>query len=100
VKIGKLALAAQTHVEPIRYYEREGLLPPAPRSEGNYRIFGFGHAERLASVRRCRPLVMAVDEIRVLLRLTDEPQLECDEVNAMLIEDMGRFATRSPSFCD
>lgn len=51
-------------------------------------------------MRRCRSLEMALDEIRVLLRLTDEPQLECDEVNAMLIEDMGRFATRSPSFCD
>ena len=27
MKIGELALAAQTQVETIRYYEREGLLP-------------------------------------------------------------------------
>ena len=40
VEIGELALAAQTQVETIRYYEREGLLPQAPRSEGNYRIYG------------------------------------------------------------
>ncbi len=40
MKIGELALAAQTQVETIRYYEREGLLPQAPRSEGNYRIYG------------------------------------------------------------
>ena len=48
MKIGELALAAQTQVETIRYYEREGLLPQAPRSEGNYRIYGPEHVERLA----------------------------------------------------
>ena len=37
MKIGELALAAQTQVETIRYYEREGLLLQPPRSEGNYR---------------------------------------------------------------
>jgi hypothetical protein len=47
MKIGELALAAQTQVETIRYYEREGLLPQAPRSEGNYRIYGPEHVERL-----------------------------------------------------
>jgi DNA-binding transcriptional MerR regulator len=35
MKIGELALATQTQVESIRYYEREGLRPQAPRSEGN-----------------------------------------------------------------
>ena len=53
MKIGKLALATQSRVETIRYYEREGLLPQAPRSEGNYRIYGPEHVERLAFVRHC-----------------------------------------------
>ena len=94
MKIGELALAAQTQVETIRYYEREGLLPQAPRSEGNYRIYGPEHVERLAFVRHCRSLDMTLDEIRVLLRFKDEPQAECGEVNALLDEHIGHVAER------
>jgi len=94
MKIGELALAAQTQVETIRYYEREGLLPQAPRSEGNYRIYRPEHVERLAFVRHCRSLDMTLDEIRVLLRFKDEPQAECGEVNALLDEHIGHVAAR------
>lgn len=94
MKIGELAHTAQTQVETIRYYEREGLLPQAPRSEGNYRIYGPEHVERLAFVRHCRSLDMALDEIRVLLRFKDEPQADCEKVNALLDEHIGHVATR------
>jgi Cd(II)/Pb(II)-responsive transcriptional regulator len=94
MKIGELALAAQTPVETIRYYEREGLLPQAPRSDGNYRIYGPEHVERLAFVRHCRTLDMALDEIRVLLRFKDAPQADCGEVNTLLDEHIGHVATR------
>ncbi len=94
MKIGELALAAQTQAETIRYYEREGLVPQAPRSEGNYRIYGPEHVERLAYVRHCRSLDMTLDEIRVLLRLMDAPQAECGEVNALLDEHIGHVTIR------
>mgnify|MGYP001316355912 CR=1 FL=1 len=94
MKIGELARASQTPVETIRYYEREGLLPQAPRSEGNYRVYGPGDVERLAFVRHCRSLDMTLDEIRVLLRHKDVPQAECGEVNALLDEHIGHVATR------
>ena len=94
MKIGALAGATQTPVETIRYYEREGLLPQAPRSDGNYRIYGAGHVERLAFVRHCRSLDMTLDEIRVLLRFKDEPQAECGEVNALLDEHILHVASR------
>lgn len=94
MKIGDLATATDTSVESIRYYEREGLLPQAPRSEGNYRIYGPEHVERLAFVRHCRSLDMTLDEIRVLLRFKDAPQAECGEVNALLDEHIGHVATR------
>ena len=94
MKIGEVALAALTPVETIRYYEREGLLPQAPRSEGNYRIYGPEHVERLAFVRHCRSLDMTLEEIRVLLRFKDAPQAECGEVNALLDEHIGHVAIR------
>jgi Cd(II)/Pb(II)-responsive transcriptional regulator len=94
MKIGELAAATQTQVETIRYYEREGLLPHAARSEGNYRIYGPAHVERLAFIRHCRSLDMTLDEIRVLLRFKDDPKAECGEVNALLDEHIGHVATR------
>ena len=94
MKIGELAAAAQTQVETIRYYEREGLMPVAPRSGGNYRLYGPAHVERLAFVRHCRSLDMTLDEIRVLLRFKDEPQAQCGDVNALLDAHIGHVATR------
>jgi Cd(II)/Pb(II)-responsive transcriptional regulator len=94
MKIGELALATQTQVETIRYYEREGLLPQAPRSDGNYRIYGTEHVERLAFVRHCRSLDMTLDEIRKLLSFKDAPQADCGEVNALIDEHIGHVAMR------
>ncbi len=94
MKIGELAVAAQTQVETIRYYEREGLLPQAPRSDGNYRIYRAEHIERLAFVRHCRSLDMTLDEIRVLLRFKDSPRSGCGEVDALLDEHIGHVAAR------
>lgn len=94
MKIGELATAARTQVETIRYYEREGLLPPAPRSEGNYRIYGPAHAERLGFIRHCRSLDMTLEEIRVLLRFKDSPGEACGDVNSLLDEHIAQVGSR------
>lgn len=94
MKIGELAARADTQVETIRYYEREGLLPAAPRTDGNYRIYGDAYQERLAFIRHCRSLDMTLDEIRVLLRFKDDPEADCGDVNALLDEHIGHVAAR------
>jgi Cd(II)/Pb(II)-responsive transcriptional regulator len=94
MKIGELAARADTQVETIRYYEREGLLPAAPRTDANYRIYGDTHLERLAFIRHCRSLDMTLDEIRVLLRFKDDPDADCGDVNALLDEHIGHVAAR------
>jgi len=94
VKIGELARATQTQVETIRFYERQGLLARTARTEGNYRIYGQTHAERLAFIRHCRSLDMTLDEIRTLLRFKDAPSDNCGEVDALLDEHIGHVAQR------
>ncbi|MBN9428454.1 MAG: Cd(II)/Pb(II)-responsive transcriptional regulator [Burkholderiales bacterium] len=94
MKIGDLAKATGTQVETVRYYEREGLLPPPARSSGNYRIYGAAHVERLSFIRHCRSLDMTLDEIRVLLRFKDAPAENCAEVNALLDDHIGHVAAR------
>lgn len=94
MKIGELAHATQTRAETIRYYEREGLLPGAPRSSGNYRLYEDAHVERLAFIRHCRSLDMTLDEIRSLLRLRDAPDADCAGVNALLDAHIAHVAAR------
>lgn len=94
MKIGELARLTGTQVETIRYYERECLLPETARTEGNYRIYGESHAERLSFIRNCRSLDMTLDEIRGLLRFKDSPAENCAAVNTLLDEHIGHVANR------
>ena len=94
MKIGELAKATGTPIETIRFYERERLLSPPARSQGNYRVYEPKHQERLAFIRHCRSLDMALVEIRALLRFKDVPTEDCSEVNAVLDAQIGRVAHR------
>jgi len=94
MKIGELAKATGTPIETIRFYEREHLLPSPARSEGNFRVYGPEHGDRLAFIRHCRSLDMALDEIRTLLKFKDSPTENCGEVNALLDAHIGHVAQR------
>ena len=94
MRIGELAKAAQTQSETIRYYERQGLLPEAARTEGNYRAYEASHVQRLAFIRHCRSLDMTLEEIRTLLGFKDAPAQHCGKVNGLLDEHIGHVALR------
>ena len=94
MKIGELAKIAHCTTETIRFYEKEGLLPEADRTEANYRSYAARHVERLRFIRNCRALDMTHDEIRALLRLTDVPADGCGAINALIDEHIGHVETR------
>jgi Cd(II)/Pb(II)-responsive transcriptional regulator len=94
MKIGQLAAATGTQADTIRYYEREGLLPSAARTEGNYRVYDQEHVQRLAFIRHCRCLDMTLEEIRVLLKYKDAPQEDCGAVDRLLDEHIGHVVAR------
>ena len=76
-RIGELARRAECLVQTVRYYEAEGLLPQAARSDGNFRMYDESHLERLLFIRRCRAKDMNLADIRVLLSFRDRPELGC-----------------------
>jgi Cd(II)/Pb(II)-responsive transcriptional regulator len=92
--IGALARDTECPPETIRYYEREGLLPPASRTAGNYRLYGGAHLERLVFIRNCRSLDMTLDEIKQLLRFLDVPQSECGAAHALIDEHIAHIGER------
>jgi MerR family mercuric resistance operon transcriptional regulator len=69
--IGALSEQTGVNVETIRYYEREGLLPSAPRTAGGHRVFDQAHLRRLIFIRRSRELGFSGTEVRTLLGLVD-----------------------------
>jgi Cd(II)/Pb(II)-responsive transcriptional regulator len=92
--IGALARDTDCPPETIRYYERAGLLPPASRTAGNYRLYGGAHLERLVFIRNCRALDMTLDEIKQLLRFRDVPQAECGAAHALIDEHIAHIGQR------
>ena len=94
MQIKELAAATGVDTETIRFYERDGLLPVPARSDGNYRIYGDTHVQRLFFIRRCRSLDMTLEEIRVLLHFKESPQENCADVNRLLERHIGHVAQR------
>lgn len=94
LRIGDLAKATACAIVTIRYYEREGLLPPPARSSGNYRVYGPSHIDTLRFIRHCRSLDMTHGEIRALLAFRSAPDQDCTDVNELLDEHIGHVATR------
>lgn len=68
------------NLETIRYYERIGLMPEPPRTEGGHRLYGEAHRQRLSFVRRARELGFTLEQVRELLRLSDGEAQPCGEV--------------------
>lgn len=87
--IGTLAELTGVKVETIRYYEQVSLLPPPDRSEGNQRRYTRRHLERLAFIKHARDLGFTVESIRGFLRLSDKPDMACDEAHAIASAHLG-----------
>lgn len=66
---GQLARLCGVGPETIRFYERRGLIPEAPRSSAGYRRFDEQAADRLVFIRRAKSLGFTLPEIGELLEL-------------------------------
>ncbi|WP_018416577.1 Cd(II)/Pb(II)-responsive transcriptional regulator [Teredinibacter turnerae] len=84
MKIGELAKRSGCSIQTIRYYEKEGLVTSAARSEGNFRLYDQQVLERLTFVKHCRSLDLSLAEIRQLQALIHSPNEQCNDVNRMI----------------
>jgi len=86
--IGTLSKRTGVNIETIRFYERIGILPKAPRSAGGHRLYGQDLLMRLGFVRRSRELGFSLDEVRGLLQLVDAGRYTCAEVKAITLDHL------------
>ena len=63
MRIGEFAEAVGVSVDAVRFYERRGVLHPAPRTAGGYRTFEQHDVDRVRLARQLQQLGLTVGEV-------------------------------------
>ena len=82
--IGDLAKKTRVSIDTIRYYEREKLIKPVFIRDSGYREFDKNSVETICFVIRAKDLGFSLKEIRGLLKLKNNPNTKCGEVNTLV----------------
>jgi DNA-binding transcriptional MerR regulator len=84
MRIGDLADRAGVRPHTIRYYEREGLLPPPRRTSGKYRDYEPEALEDLRFIRKAQTIGLSLGEVREVMAIASGGRAPCDHVRAIL----------------
>jgi DNA-binding transcriptional MerR regulator len=92
--IGNLARDAGIPASTIRYYEREGLIRPEERTQGNYRVFGREALERLRFIRAAQATGFTLADIKTLLAYRDGKLVPCKDVRILIEKRLANVEER------
>ena len=84
MRIGELARLVDLDTPTIRFYESEGVLPAAPRSNAGYRMYGTVDADRLRFIKQARALGLSLSEIGEIVAARDAGSPPCAYVRRLL----------------
>ena len=93
-RIGQAASESGLSAASIRFYEKQGLLPPGLRSEASYRLYSEEDVHRLRFIRLCRALDMSLEEVRTLLDLDLRDSADCLRAQVTLDEHLRHVRER------
>ena len=89
MRIGELAKQVGVTPDTIRYYEREGLLPPAERTPSGYRDYGPEVLDDLRFIKKAQALGLKLSDVREVLEISSGGKPPCEHVRATV---SGRLA--------
>ena len=82
--IGEVAKVAGMTPKTLRFYEEQGLLPPAQRGPNGYRQYGDDSVARLDFIARGRAAGLSVSQIRNILAVGEPGNAPCAHVQDIL----------------
>lgn len=84
MRIGELAAAADTTTKTLRFYEDQGLIPPADRTATGYRDYTPEAITRIDFIHRGQAAGLTLAQIRQILDIRDGGEAPCDHVRGLL----------------
>ena len=81
ITVGQLSQTAGVNVETVRYYQRIGLLSLPKRDYGSIRRYSDDDLKRVRFIKRAQALGFSLDEVALLLGLSDGRH--CAETKAL-----------------
>jgi MerR family transcriptional regulator, copper efflux regulator len=94
MNIGEASEASGVSAKAIRYYESAGLIAPAGRSEGGYRVYTESDIRVLRFIRRARELGFSIERIRRLLDLWRDKGRASADVKRLALEHVGEIEAK------
>lgn len=91
---GELARLAGVSTDTLRYYERRGLLPSAPRSASGYRLFPQEAIVRVRMIRSALSIGFSVKELSAIFGERDHGGAPCHKVRNMAAEKLAGVEAR------
>lgn len=100
-QIGEVADRVGLSLRTVRYYEEMGLLTPEMRTGGGFRLYSDEQVDRLALIKRMKPLGFTVQEMRELLNARDALRLlaEADPKRTAAATKLSEFGRSAEERC-
>jgi len=86
--IGEVAETLGVDRQTIRFYEKQGLLPPPHRQPNGYRDYDPDVINRLNFIQSGQAAGLTLAEITSILSLRDEGQTPCSHVSLLLVRKL------------
>lgn len=90
----QIAKLANIHVETLRFYEQNGLIPHPERDKNGYRIYTDQVLRRLEFINKVKECGLTIPEIRRFLRLLDSGGIDNTELSAYIRRKVGEIETK------
>jgi MerR family copper efflux transcriptional regulator len=94
LKIGAVAQRSGVPVKTIRFYCDEGLLQPASRSEGRYRLFDQSVFAELALIRNLKAMDLPLSAVHGVLSARRSGVCTCTDLQATIRGKLGEIQSR------